>query len=193
MAQLLSNLPIGAKVKFGKHSVNGETAQQIIWLIVARNHTGYPSNSVTMLTERIIDLRALDAAEPNSNDSGRWDAGNNLYSISNLDQWLNSDAISWYTQSHPADQEPISPYVTDGTPYVDRPGFLSNFTPTERDAILSTSITVAAPINTTENLTRRVFLPSITEVGRELPIKDGVAWGYFLKRKPSFLIILPLW
>ena len=39
MAQLLSNLPIGAKIKFGKHSVNGETAQPITWLVVSK-HTG---------------------------------------------------------------------------------------------------------------------------------------------------------
>ena len=40
MAQLLSNLPIGAKVKFGKHSINGETALPITWVVVAKNHTG---------------------------------------------------------------------------------------------------------------------------------------------------------
>ena len=68
MAQALSNLPIGAKVKFGKHSVNGETAQPITWVVVAKNHTGYPSNSVTLLTEKIIDLRAFDAKEPNNSD-----------------------------------------------------------------------------------------------------------------------------
>ena len=55
MAQLLSNLPIGAKVKFGKHSVNTEAAQPIIWLVVAKNHTGYPSNSVTLVSS-IADI-----------------------------------------------------------------------------------------------------------------------------------------
>ena len=43
MAQALSNLPIGAKVKFGKYSVNGEAAQSIIWLVVAKNHSSTPA------------------------------------------------------------------------------------------------------------------------------------------------------
>lgn len=40
MSQALSNLAIGSKVKFGSYSVNGETAQPIVWTIVAKNHTG---------------------------------------------------------------------------------------------------------------------------------------------------------
>ena len=61
MSQALSNLAIGSKVKFGSYSVNGETAQPIVWTIVAKNHTGYPDNSVTLHTSNIIDLRCFDA------------------------------------------------------------------------------------------------------------------------------------
>ena len=56
MAQLLSNLPIGAKVKFGRYSVEGEPAQDIIWLVVAKNHNSvptYPSNSVLFSPKRL--------------------------------------------------------------------------------------------------------------------------------------------
>ena len=66
MAQALSNLPLGAKIKFGRYSVNGEAAEEIKWIVVARNHSGYPSNSVTLLTEGVIDLRSFDAREPSS-------------------------------------------------------------------------------------------------------------------------------
>ena len=179
MAQLLSNLPIGAKVKFGKHSVNGETAQPIIWVIVAKNHTGYPSNSVTLLTEKIIDLRAYDAQEPNNGVTKIANYGNGTYSISNIDQWLNSSQESWYTPSHSADQAPIAKYIYSDAPYDSRPGFLSNFSSFERLAIQSTTIVACKYINATETLSRGVFLPSAAEVGIELDIKDGSSWGYF--------------
>lgn len=179
MAQLLSNLPIGAKVKFGKHSINGEAALPITWLVVAKNHTGYPSNSVTLLTEKIIDLRSLDAAEPNSTDTSRDSFGNNTYSVSNIDQWLNSSETSWYTSAHSYDQSPSAEHVSHGTQYDSRPGFLSNFTLQERLAILSTSIMAAKYSHTTESLTRGIFLPSATEVGFQHSIEGGASWGYF--------------
>ena len=179
MAQLLSNLPVGAKVKFGKHSVNGETAQPIIWLVVAKNHTGYPSNSVTLLTEKIIDLRATDAKEPNNSNKDIVEYGNNTYSVSNIDQWLNSSQVSWYTPAHGADQAPSSHYVIYDTPYDSRPGFLSNFTSSERLAILSTTLIAAKYSYTTETLSRGVFLPSAAEVGLDLTVKDGSPWGFF--------------
>ena len=43
MAQLLNNLPIGSKVKFGKYSVSGDVAQPIVWLVVAKNHPSVPN------------------------------------------------------------------------------------------------------------------------------------------------------
>ena len=179
MAQSLSNLPIGAKVKFGKHSVNGETAQPITWVVVAKNHAGYPSNSVTLLTEKIIDIRAYDAKEPNNSDKNIAEYGNNGYSASNIDQWLNSSQASWYTPTHSADQAPSSNYVTYGTSYDSRPGFLSNFTSSERLAILSTPLVVTKYWSTTETLSRGVFLPSAAEIGIGISITDGSPWGYF--------------
>ena len=43
MAQKISNLPLGAKIKYGRHSINGETAQDIIWFVVAKNHQSTPA------------------------------------------------------------------------------------------------------------------------------------------------------
>ena len=91
MAQTLSNLPIGAKVKFGKHQVSTEAAMPIIWTIVAKNHQGYPANAITLHAEKIIDLRCFDARENTNADYDRRDYGNNRYSVSNIDQWLNKD------------------------------------------------------------------------------------------------------
>ena len=145
MAQRLSNLPIGTRIKFGKHSVNGETAQDIIWLVVAKNHSGYPSNSVTLLTEQLIDIRAADATEPDNTNSARVACGNNNYALSNIHQWLNKAESTWFVKSHDADNAPSDAYVSNKTGYYYRPGFLYNFSVVERSAILHTTIRSILP------------------------------------------------
>ncbi len=187
MSQALSNLAVGSKVKFGSYSVNGETAQPIVWTIVAKNHTGYPDNSVTLHTSNIIDLRCFDAKEPNNSNSSRVAYGNNYYSVSNINQWLNKDADggSWYVAAHSADSAPDTAANTRvGTQYAARPGFLNAFTTNEKNAILSTTIRVVKPTadgGSYEDIVRKVFLPSITEMGlgNENDIAEGTAWGYY--------------
>ena len=187
MAQLLSNLPIGSKVKYGKYSVNGEPAQDITWLIVAKNHNStpaYPTNSITLLTEKIVDLRAFDAQEPNSTTSHNVTNGNNRYSVSNIDQWLNSDAQAgeWYSPRHTYDQSPTSAYVIKGTEYANRPGFLNAFSIAEKNNILSTNINVAiVDPRGYEEISRKVFFASAVEVGSNISNveNEGAKWEYF--------------
>lgn len=187
MSQALSNLAVGSKVKFGSYSVNGEAAQPIVWTIVAKNHPGYPGNSVTLHTSEIIDLRCFDAKEPNNGNSDRQNYGNNRYSVSNIDQWLNKDAAggAWYSAAHSTDQSPNSSSVVyANTQYANRPGFLNGFTDDEKAAILSTTIRVIKPRiegGSYEDVVRKVFLPSTTEVGlsNENNIAEGTAWGYY--------------
>ena len=191
MSQALSNLAVGSKVKFGKYQVNTEEAQPIIWTIVAKNHVStpaYPSNSVTLHAAEIIDLRCFDAKEPSNSNSDRQKYGNNRYSVSNLDQWLNKDAVggAWYSAAHSADHSPDTTAGTGGygTQYAARPGFLNGFTDDEKAAILSTTIRVVKPSidgGSYEDVVRKVFLPSTTEVGlsNENSIAEGAAWGYY--------------
>ena len=185
MAQSLSNLPIGSKVKFGQYSVNGETPQNIIWLIVAKDHTAYPSNSVTLLTEKIIDIRSFDANEPTNPDSGRSMMGNNDYKTSNIAQWLNSAETDWYSPAHAYDQAPNDSYTLGGVGYANRPGFLSHFSENEQNAILSTELYATKYPNTIESVfTNKVFLPSYMEVGVNgvSALTDGVLWSYFTSK-----------
>lgn len=191
MSQALSNLAVGSKVKFGKYQVNTEEAQPIIWTIVAKNHVStpaYPSNSVTLHAAEILDLRCFDAKEPSNSNSDRQNYGNNRYSVSNLDQWLNKDAAggAWYSAAHSADHSPDTTEGTGGygTQYAARPGFLNGFTDDEKAAILSTTIRVVKPSvdgGSYEDVVRKVFLPSTTEVGlsNENSIAEGAAWGYY--------------
>lgn len=181
MAQNLSNLPIGAKIKFGKHSVNGETALPIIWMVVAKNHSStpsYPTNSVTLITERIIDQRAFDGREPTNPNSDRKYYGNNTYSLSNIDQWLNSDKSNWYTATHTYDTPPNNDYTGMGTPYSTRPGFLTNFSDAEKNLLLTTNIRAAAYDTAYNDISRKVFLPSVRELGLTAT-NDGSSWEYF--------------
>ena len=185
MAQLISNLPVGSKVKFGRYSVNGEPAQPITWLIVAKNHTctpAYPTNSVTLLTEKSIDIRAFDAAEPNNPDALMRSYGYGDYSLSNIDQWLNKSSTDWYSPTHEFDQSPSSQYTeTVGTGYDTRPGFLNAFTNLEIGSIVDTTIAYgkAASITDTESIVRKVFLPSVTELGYTTSPSLGSGWEYF--------------
>lgn len=186
MAQPLSNLSVGAKVKFGNHQVNTEAAMPIIWTIVAKNHPGYPANAITLHAEKIIDLRCFDAREPNNPDSNRKNYGNNRYSVSNIDQWLNKDSAAgaWYTAQHTHDQSPDAANVNNNTPYNNRPGFLNHFSAEEKNAILTTTLRVVKSSTDGggyEDITRKVFLPSTTEVGLadEGGTAEGTAWGFY--------------
>ena len=199
MSQQLANLPVGAKVKFGKFQVNSETAQEIVWTVVAKNHTctpAYPTNAITLHSTEILDLRCFDAKEPNNSETYRQRYGNNRYSVSNIDQWLNKDAAggAWYSAAHSTDNPPDTSAGGAGgydTQYATRPGFLNGFTDEEKAAILSTTIRVVKPSadgGSYEDVVRKVFLPSATEVGlsNENNIAEGAAWGYYTSNSDRY-------
>jgi hypothetical protein len=183
MAQLLSNLPVGAKVKFGKYSVNGEVAQDVTWLVVAKNHSGYPTNSITLFAERIVDMRCFDAAEPNAFYDDMKNYGLGKYEPSNIRQWLNSNATSgWYSSKHTDDQSPSSYYVSGGTAYEHRPGFLNAFTTDEINSIIITPVLCHVYSGGYRTLSDKVFLPSVREISgteSEKLVYEGEKWEYF--------------
>ena len=161
MAQSIQNLPIGAKIKFGKHSINNETPQSIIWLIADKNHSGFPEKAITLITEKIIDMRSYDTVETNG-VFPHTSYGNPYYHLSTIDQWLNKayGDGEWFTPSHLADEKPTSSNTQNGTQYGDRSGFLHYFTSDEIGAILLSNIVDI----TGDTITRRVFLPSLKEI-----------------------------
>ena len=180
MAQLLSNLPVGARVKFGKYSVNGEPALPITWQIVDKT---IPS-AITLLTEKIIDVLHCDDPEPNNSNQDRKNYGNNRYKLSNIDQWLNEYKAGneWYVASHGSDAPPASGVL----PYVQRPGFLNAFSLEERQSIIDTTVESAiSPFDGggSEYIVRKVFLPSLLQVGA-IPVNiatEGWVWAHFAK------------
>lgn len=186
MAQLLSNLPVGAKVKFGKHQVNTEVAQNIEWLVVAKNHSGYPDNSVTLLTEKAIDMRAFDGKEYSASNAFRKASGWANYKYSNIRQWLNTDeeGSAWYQTTHSLDTPPSNYNVLNDTGYDTRPGFLYFFSSEERDAILPTTLkTYSFDTKTTESVTDKIYLLSYREVSGSTDstlLDEGTQLEYFV-------------
>ncbi len=106
--------------------------------------------------------------------------------MSNIDQWLNSAAASWYSARHSADAAPTNANVYSGyNEYDTEAGFLANFEADFRAAILDSTIRVAKNTVTDgggyEDITRKVYLLSNTEVGltNENSIAEGTLWSYF--------------
>ena len=181
MAQKLSNLSVGAKIKFGKHSIASETAQPIIWVVADKNHSGYPSGAITLITDKIIDMRAYDGMETGNT------RGNSDYSLSNIHQWLNSSASAgqWFTATHANDTAPTDQKVVYN-PYKDRPGFLYNFTSTERQCLLPTTLTVQNSGAALSNITATIFLPSVWEIRGQGDYEDGSSrLAYFTTQTAS--------
>lgn len=178
----LGSLEVGSKVKVS-HSKMGD----IEFLIVDKDHDGYPENSTTLITEKIILFRCVDAKEPNNSDVGRKNYGNNKYSVSNLDQWLNSAAAAgqWYSARHSVDQAPDSTNVFNNNEYDQDTGFLTGFDDAFVAALKDTTLKVALNIDIDgggyESITRKFFLASGAEMfGREEnSVMEGSILSYF--------------
>lgn len=180
MAKLLSALPVGAIVKSANTKYNGKQIRFIV------GHQDTTNGRTKLVTEKIITLKAFDAKEASNSDSNRKNYGNNRYSVSNIDQWLNSAASSWYSARHSADAAPTNANVwSNYNEYDTEAGFLTNFEADFRAAILDTVIRVAKNTVTDgggyEDITRKVYLLSNTEVGlaNENSVAEGTVWSYF--------------
>lgn len=180
MAKALSTLPVGALVKDTGTLYNGKP---IIWKIADKGHVGYPSGSVTLITERIISLKCFDAMEPGNSYTWRDYYGNNRWIYSNIRQWLNSQAGAWYRAQHSADAPPTSANVwSNYNEYEQEAGFLAGFSANFLAALLSTTHTVGiASVDGggTEPCVDKIFLATCTEVGLSGDVTAGSKLALF--------------
>ncbi len=159
-----------------------ESKSGIQFRIAAQDH--YGPGITTLLTEHIIAVRALDAAESGPNgrypfeQSGKF--GNNNYPLSNLHQWLNSDSEFWFHPQHPLDTPPTTEHLRYGEhPYTNEPGFLCQFSDIFRKNLIKSNIPVLVRAKQAhaelQYTPASVFLPSRTEMnkGNELGIAEG--------------------
>lgn len=197
MSQNLGSLPVGAKIKDKDTKFLGVP---IVWQKADSNHTDYPENSTTLITEKIIALRPFDAMEPNNANSDRKNYGNNKYSVSNIDLWLNSDAAagSWYSAQHSADQAPDNSHVwSNYNDYDQDAGFLNAFSAGFKKALLNTTLKVA--LNTVtdggnyEAITRKVFLASRAELfgAAENSVMEGSLLALFAENTNAVRVAKP--
>ena len=181
----LSNLVVGSTFKLGKYQVENETPWPIEWEIV---HQG--SDYQIAMTKQIIDLRCFDAKEPTNPDSDRKDSGNNNWSVSNIEQFLNSDQANWYSAQHQYDAPPTSANVWQNVgigynPYDTHKGFLYHWS--NKDKALLKDMTLTLANNTVTDgggsytWTGKVFLPTYTQMGfgNNNSIAEGIAFSKF--------------
>ncbi len=154
----------------------------VLFRIAAQDH--YGSGITTLLTNHVIAVRALDAAEPGKKGRYPYESsdrfGNNNYPLSNLHQWLNSAEDDWYRPTHALDAPPQADGLRYGEhPYAGEPGFLARFSDTLRENLVETDIPVLVRTGRGQgelsSVRASVFLPSRTEMnkGDELGIAEG--------------------
>lgn len=186
-------LGVGDKVLFGKYQVGAESPEPIAWIIVDKDHTG--TGNVTLMAEGILDRLCYDAKEPDSEEYYYERNGNSNFQLSNIYQWLNSDAPAgeWYTQTHDTDQAPDSDEVVAmyGV-YADRPGFLNGFNSKELTYLKSVTIQSNRPMyendaQVIDEYEAKVYLPSVTELGytQDNEAELGSVFMYFGTQKNS--------
>ena len=185
MPKTLGSLSVGDTIEVPVLSAyQSRFGSKIVFKIADKNHSDYPSNSVTLITEKIIQNMASDAKEPSNSNSDRKKHGNNRHIYSNLLQWLNSNAAAgaWYSAKHSADQAPTTkkthvPY----NPYTSWAGFLAMLDPKFVAELLTTTLTVVKSTTdggSYETFTAKMFLASTTEVG--LANENNIAEGSLL-------------
>lgn len=176
-----------------------DSGNDIMFLVAGQDH--YGPGITTLLTERIIGVRALDAAEqgPESRHSYAQAAkfGSNNYGQSNLHQWLNAEGPDWYRPAHPLDNPPANEHLRYAQwGYLDTPGFLTGFSRPFRQGLRRTDIPVLVRTGKEKAelgaVGAAVFLASRTEMckGDEWGIAEGKPLPifydhYIFKAKPS--------
>lgn len=195
MAKTLGSLSVKDKVEVGVLPAwQSRFGEKIIFEVAAKDHTGYPENSVTLITEKIIQIMAFDAKEPTNPNTDRKNYGNNRYKHSNLLQWLNSaaDDGEWYTAQHDWDKDPaVKGTDTDYNPYASWAGFLGILAPGFKGVLLDTPQTTALETivenGGSEVVTSKMFLASTTEVGlaNENSVVEGSRLAYFTTSNSS--------
>lgn len=105
---IASNLAVGSKLTVGSYN----------FIIADKNHTGYPSNSVTLISQTSVTNMQFDSSN------------NNKFSISSIRTWLNSTFIGYLTAlgSNILDTTIITALPTSGNESITAKAFLASTT-----------------------------------------------------------------
>ena len=177
----LSTTKVGDALRLGKYQVENETPWPIEWEIVHQE-----SDYQIAMTKQIIDLRCFDAKESNNTDSNRKKYGNNNWSVSNIEQFLNSDQASWYSAQHQYDAPPSSANVLDNyNSYDTHKGFLYYWSEDDKSLLQDMTLTLANNTVTdgggSYTWTGKIWLPTYTQMGfgQNNSISEGTQFSKF--------------
>ena len=135
---LITELPLGSPVLLGAYK-----GAPLKWTKV---------DTQILCLSTIIGQFEFDSPEENHPQELRINHGNNRYSLSNIDQFLNNAGENWYIPTHEYDEEPS---------YADAPSFLTEFKEEELDCMEDHRFeAIDSDDNMSEWLTRKVWLPS---------------------------------
>lgn len=186
----VADLPIGAKLKFGAYSVNGEKPHRVCWQKV--------HNDCTLLSEYIEAKLAFDGRELTNPIQSRAEYGNNRYSHSNLHQFLNATAdTDWYAATHAYDARPVDARMRSRkNGYANKPGFLHLFEHWELDCIKVSEVKTMLPPADRQDDRRieyettqaRVFIPSKSNLGIGTAHGEGDVWDFFASMDDESLV-----
>ncbi len=118
--------------KIGDYIILGKYLDEpVLWRVVNLDE----DYNAFLFSEHIITFKAFDAAE-----SGQWDKGDDYIQKFGSSRWKNSNLREWLNSNSAAVQYSTQPPVIEAleyniNPYADEPGFLSNFTQAEQNAI----------------------------------------------------------
>lgn len=142
---LITELPLGAFVLLGAYR-----GVPLKWTKV--------DNQILCLSTNIGRFE-FDSPEKDNPIDLRKDNGDNRYSFSNIDQFLNNTGENWYIPTHEYDEAP---------PYADAPSFLTEFKEEELDCMEDHRFeAIDSDNNVSEWLTRKVWLPSVNNFVEE--------------------------
>ena len=182
-----SSLSVGSTFTLGKYQVGSEDPWAIEWEIVHQE-----SDYQIAMAKQVIDLRCFDAKESSNSDTNRQKYGNNNWGVSNIEQWLNSDASAgnWYSAQHSADAPPSSANVWQSNsigynPYDTKPGFLYYWTDEEKAVLQDMTLTLANNTVTdgggSYTWTGKIWLPTYTQISgkQNNSISEGTKFSKF--------------
>lgn len=142
---LITELPLGSLVLLGAYK-----GVPLKWTKV--------DTQILCLSTNIGKFEFDFSEEDNPKDLRR-DNGNNRYSLSNIDQFLNNAGEDWYIPTHEYDERP---------PYSHAPSFLTEFTDEELDCMADHRFeAINSDDDLSEWLTRKVWLPSVNNFVEE--------------------------
>lgn len=149
MAKYIKDLPVRAKVKFGKSHYFPNDKEKLKWIIVSKN-SKWCTNGITLFSEYAVDYRYLHYT-PDSDGYPIGRFGSNDYKISHINEWLNSDASPGKWCKNTRDPAQYNDAKTAG--------FLYGFTFEEQQSILTSNIYYSGSEDLSI-LAAKVYLPS---------------------------------